>query len=134
MQGAVGAGWASLPADQQAALKTAFQRYSVTTYVAHFDEFGGERFDLTPPPTGSDLVVKVKIVPGKPGDDTHTLGYTMRQSPGGWKAVDVTADGYISQVSVQQSEIRSLLRSGGVPGLLARLLEKTAELSGGAIR
>src|SRR5215472_2188089 len=33
LQSAIGAAWASLPPDQQGALRTAFQRYSVTTYV-----------------------------------------------------------------------------------------------------
>jgi phospholipid transport system substrate-binding protein len=132
--GAVGSAWATLAPDQQAALKAAFQHYSVATYVAHFDEFNGERFDLTPPAAGNDPVVRIKIVPGKPGDETHTLGYTMRQTSAGWKAIDVTADNSISQVVAQQDEIRAVLRSSGTGGLYARLQEKTAELSGGASR
>jgi len=132
LQGAVGAAWATLAPDQQAALKAAFQRYSVATYVAHFDDFNGERFDLTPPAVGGNPVVRVKIVPGKPGDEAHTLGYTMRQTPAGWKAIDVTADSSISQVVAQQEEIRAVVRSSGTGGLYKRLQEKTAELSGGA--
>jgi phospholipid transport system substrate-binding protein len=134
LQGAVGPTWASLPPAQQAALKTAFQRYSIATYVFHFDEFTGERFDLYPPAAAGNPVVRVKIVPGKPGDDTHSLGYTMRQTPAGWQAIAVTADGSISQVVAQQEEIRSLVRSSGVDGLLARLKQKTTELSGGSVR
>jgi phospholipid transport system substrate-binding protein len=131
--GAVGTAWATLASDQQAALKAAFQHYSVATYVAHFDEFDGESFALTPPAAGSDPVVRVKIVPGKAGDETHTLGYTMRQTQAGWKAIDVTADSSISQVVAQQEEIRAVLRSSGTGGLYTRLQQKTAELSGGAI-
>ena len=130
----MGPSWATLPPAQQAALKTAFQRYSVATYVSNFDEFGGERFELFPPAAGSDPVVRVKIVPGKPGDETHVLGYTMRQSPTGWKAVDVTADSSISQVAAQQEQIRSLWRSGGYTGLFARLQQKVADMSGGTMR
>jgi phospholipid transport system substrate-binding protein len=130
----VGAGWASLPADQQAAIRTAFQRYSIATYVFSFDEFSGERFELYPPASAADPVVRVKIVPGKPGDDTHVLGYAMRQVAGGWKAIDVTADGSISQVAAQQDQIRALFRSGGAAGLLARLQQKTTDLAGGALR
>ena len=130
----VGPDWASLPPDQQAALKTAFQRYSIATYVSNFDEFGGERFDLSPPAAGADPVVRVKIVPGSPSDDTHVLAYAMRQTAGGWKAVDVMADGSISEVAAQQAQIRSLIKIGGVANLLARLQQKTAELSGDAVR
>jgi phospholipid transport system substrate-binding protein len=133
LQSGVGAGWAALPADQKAALKAAFQHYSIATYVSNFDEFGGERFDLLPPAADADPVVKVKIVPGKPGDDIHTLAYTMRQTADGWKATDVRADGMISQVAAQQEQIRSLVKSGGAAGLLARLQQKTVELSGGTV-
>jgi phospholipid transport system substrate-binding protein len=133
LEGAVGSAWATLPPDKKNALKAAFQHYSVATYVAHFDEFNGQRFDLTPPASGGDPVVRVKIVPGKPEDETHTLGYAMRQTSAGWMAIDVTADSSISQVVAQQEEIRAVLRSGGTSGLYARLQEKTAELSGGAV-
>jgi len=134
LQSGIGPTWASLPPAQQAALKTAFQRYSIATYVSHFDAFGGERFELYTPMAAGNPVVKVKIVPGKPGDDTHILVYTMRQTQAVWKAIDVTADSSISQVVAQQEEIRSLVRSSGPDGLLARLKQKTTELSGGSVR
>jgi phospholipid transport system substrate-binding protein len=134
LQAGVGPTWASLQPAQQTALKTAFQRHSIAIYVSHFDEFAGERFDLYPPAAAGNTVVRVKIVPGKPGDDVHILGYMMRQSPAGWKAIDVTADSAISQVVAQQEEIRSLVRSSGADGLLARLKQKTTELSGGSVR
>jgi len=133
LEGAVGSAWGTLAPDQQAALKAAFQHYSVATYVAHFDEFNGERFDLSAPAASAAPVVRVRIVASKPGDESHTLGYTMRQTAAGWKAIDVTADSSISQVVAQQEEIRAVVRSGGTGGLYARLQEKTKELSGGAI-
>jgi phospholipid transport system substrate-binding protein len=104
LEGGVGPGWASLPSAEQAALKAAFQRYSIATYVSHFDDFAGERFDLYAPAAGGNPVVQVKIVPGKLGDDTHVLRYAMRQTPDGWKAIDVTADSSISQVVAQQEK------------------------------
>lgn len=131
---AVGPAWASLPADQQAALKAAWQRYAIASYASTFDSFSGERFLLYPPDGTGVPVVRVKIVPGKPGDDTHVLGYTMRQTAGGWKAIDVTADSEISQVTTQQDQIRSLWRSGGYAGLLARLQQMVADMSGGTLR
>jgi phospholipid transport system substrate-binding protein len=134
LEGGIGPSWTSLSPSDQAALKTAFQRYSIATYVANFDELGGEKFELYPPAAGGDPVVKVKIVPGKPEDETHVLGYVMRQTGGTWKAIDVTADSSISQVVAQQEEIRALVKAGGPSGLYVRLQQKTAELSGGAVK
>jgi phospholipid transport system substrate-binding protein len=133
LQSAVGVAWGSLPADQQAALKIAFQRYSVATYVANFDDFSGEHFDLSPPVSGGDTVVRVRIVPGSSGGDVHTLGYVMQQTAGKWKAVDVIADGFISQGTVQKAEIRAVLALSGAAGLLARLRQTVEEISSGTL-
>ena len=134
LQNAVGAAWESLPADQQKALKTAFERYSIATYVANFDDYSGERFDLLPPAEIGDTTVKVRIVPGPSGGDAHTLGYVMQQTDGKWKAIDVIADGMISQGTVQKAEIRAVVGLSGVPGLIARLQKKVEEMAGGPLR
>ena len=137
LQRGVGSGWSSVPTNQQTDLTAAFQRYSIATYVAHFNEYGGERFELSLAGTGAAgaPIIRVKIIPGKPGDETHVLAYSMHQVGGGaWKAFDVTADSSISEVVAQQDEIRSVFTRQGALSLLRRLQEKTVELSGGALR
>ena len=134
LQGGIGSGWASLPRDQQAALTAAFQRYSIAICVANFNDFSGQRFELTPPAPDTDPVVRVRIVPGTPDDPPHVLGYVMQPTSVGWKAADVTADGYISLVAVQQAEIRALMAMGGSAALLARLHQKIVELSDGVLQ
>jgi len=47
--------------------------------------------------------------------------------------VDVLADGSISRVAAQRSEIRGIFATGGGPALLDRLQKKTAELAGGQL-
>ena len=137
LQRGVGSAWRSVPPDQQAALTSAFQRYSIATYVAHFDEYAGERFELSQAGTSAagEQMIRVRIVPGKPTEETHVLGYSMHQVAGGeWKAFDVTADSSISQVVAQQDEIRSLFTRYGALSLLSQLQSKTAQLSGGTLR
>ena len=130
----IGMRWASLPAEQQAALTDAFRRYTVASYVANFDGYYGERFELLPTTTavGNDRVVQTRIV--SPLGQAHVLAYVMRQSAGGWRIVDVLADGSVSRVAAQRSEVRSVLADGGGPGLLVSLRRKTAELSGGILQ
>jgi phospholipid transport system substrate-binding protein len=131
---AVGPRWATLPPDQQAALADAFRRFTIASYVANFDNYSGQRFEVTPlvRPIGGDRVVETRIstVSGK----AHVLDYVMRQENSGWKVVDVLADGSISRVAAQRSEMRSLLADGGGAGLLVSLRQKTAELSGGILQ
>ena len=57
----------------------------------------------------------------------------MRQEGGGWKAVDVLADGSISRVAVQRSDFRRLVSRGGAQALIESLNQKTNDLSGGAL-
>lgn len=42
----VGPQWATLPPEQQAALKEAFRRYTIASYVSNFDSFSGQRFEI----------------------------------------------------------------------------------------
>lgn len=130
----VGPRWAELPPQQQSALSAAFRRYTIANYVSNFDNFTGQRFDILPTvvAAGSDQVVQTRIVPAS--GEAHTLNYVMRQVGGGWRAIDILADGSISRVAVQRSEMRSVLASGGGAALLARLQQKTAEMSGGQIQ
>lgn len=131
----VGPRWSSLPAEQQAALADAFRRYTIASYVANFDSYSGQHFDVAPVAraVGNDRVVQTRIA-GSGGGGAHGLDYVMRQESGGWKVVDVLAEGAISRVASQRSEMRSLLADGGGVGLLVSLRQKTAELSGGILQ
>lgn len=130
----VGARWSSLSASEQDALRTAFRRYTVANYVANFDSFDGQRFQLdlaTRALPSGEQVVTTRLIGANGG--TTVLAYVMRQTADGWKAVDVLADGAISRVAVQRSDFRGLLSQGGGAALVASLQRKTADLSGGAL-
>jgi phospholipid transport system substrate-binding protein len=130
----VGPRWSSLPADQQNRLLDAFRRYTVASYVANFDHYNGQTFGVSPNARtlgSGEVVVSSRITPTS-GAATD-LGYVMKQTPSGWKVVDVLADGSISRVAVQRSDFRSVLTRGGGDALLASLQRKTSDLSGGAV-
>jgi len=130
----IGSRWALLPAAQQSALAEAFRRYTVASYVANFDAYSGERFEVAPAVrmVGADRIVATRIVTA--AGKMHALDYVMRQEGAGWKVVDVLAEGSISRVAAQRSEMRSVLTDTGGTGLLVSLQRKTAELSGGILQ
>lgn len=133
LQASIGLRWASLSADQKAALATTFRRYTVSSYAANFDGYSGQSFRILPDarrlPSG-DTVVNTQLV--RTDGSVTAIDYVMRQTPAGWKAVDVLADGSISRVAVQRSDFRGLLENGGVSALQAGLQRKVASLSGGS--
>ena len=130
----IGRRWTLLPADQQAALGDAFRRYTIASYVANFDSYSDERFEVAPVAriVGSDRLVETRIATAS--GKVHAMDYLMRQEGGGWKVVDVLAEGSISRVAAQRSEMRSVLADSGGTGLVVSLRQKTAELSGGILQ
>ncbi len=129
----VGPQWAGMSADQQAALRQAFRRYTIANFAANFDTYSGETIRVNPEPRSlpnGDEIVTTQIIPTS-GSPT-TLAYVMRQTSSGWKAVDILADGSISRVATQRSDFRALLASGGGPALVRSLQDKVATLSGNA--
>lgn len=131
---AIGPRWSTLPANQQAALADAFGRYTVASYVANFEGYSGERFEIAPVirAVGRDRIVETRIVTAS--GQAHALDYVMREAAGGWKVVDVLAEGAVSRVAAQRSEMRSVLADAGDAGLLVSLRQKTAQLSGGILQ
>lgn len=133
LQNSVGPSWEMLPPDQQQMLVQAFRRYTVATYVNSFDDYNGQRFEVKPSPrpvANGEVVVETEIIPL--AGDRHELDYVMRQVSGGWRAVDVLADGAVSRVAVQRSDFRRLLSRGGAPALAESLRAKSADLSDGS--
>lgn len=130
----VGPSWASLAPDQQNRLLSAFRSYTVASYVANFDNYSGQKFTVSPDTRnvgGDQVIVHSRITPVS-GDATE-LDYVVKQTPTGWKVVDVLAAGSISRVAVQRSDFRHLLTRGGGDALLASLQRKTSDLSGGSL-
>ncbi|MDA8248836.1 MAG: ABC transporter substrate-binding protein [Rhodospirillales bacterium] len=131
LQVSVGLRWPSFPPAEQAKLLDVFTRYTVASYVANFDSYDGQRFEILPQTraVGADRVVATQLVP-RSGDPTR-LDYQMRHGAAGWRVVDVLLDGSISRVAVQRSDFRSLIGSGGPERLIASLQRKVANLQSG---
>jgi phospholipid transport system substrate-binding protein len=130
----VGLRWASLSPDQQSRLLEAFRSYTVASYVANFDRYAGQAFTVSPDTRslGTDRVVVQSRIAPLSGDATE-LDYVMKQTPSGWKVIDVLAAGSISRVAMQRSDFQRILSNGGGNALLASLQRKTSDLSGGAL-
>ena len=132
LAGSVGFSWPTLPPQEKTRLASAFLRYTVATYVANFDSYNGQFFEIEPGVRevgNGEVVVRTRLM--RRDRSPVVLDYVMRRGAAGWKAVDVLTDGSISRVAVQRSDFQELLASGGVPALAAGLERKAANLSGG---
>ena len=128
---AVGPRFAGFPPQAQSELLEAFTAFTVASYVANFDDYHGERFDILPQTrhVGGDEVVQTLLV--QSGGEPLKLDYVVRRQEGGWKIIDVLLNGSISRVAVQRSDFRALLGSGDAGPLIASLRGKLARLAAG---
>ncbi|HET6305642.1 MAG TPA: ABC transporter substrate-binding protein [Rhodopila sp.] len=130
----IGLSWASLSDDQKARLGDAFARYTVSSYLANFNSYNGQTFEVLPDVrtiAPDQAVVQTKLQPAN--GSAVELDYVMRRFPTGWQAVDVLTNGSISRVAVQRSDFTHLINRGGAPALVLALNNKTANLSGGRL-
>jgi len=126
MRTAAGAAWETASPAQQSALVDALSRMMTATYASRFDDFAGERFEVSPaidqPP--SDKLVKTRLIQGN--GKTVALTYLMRNTAAGWKIADIYLDGTISELAARRAEFASIMKSGG-PDALAGMLKQKAE-------
>jgi len=126
----VGGRWAKLSETERRQVVELFRRFSVSTYASEFSGYGGEQFEIGDDRAqpGLGTIVETRIVFKK--DAPVALNYLLRQTPQGWKIVDVYLDGTISELARRRAEFASIIRSRGVDGLIALLKKKNEELAG----
>lgn len=125
----LGSAWNSLSAEQRTAFVALSRRFSAASYAANFDGYDGQRFEILgdePAGRGTRLV-KTELV--QPHDDDVSFDYRLRQTQGGWRIIDVTLDGKISQLTLRRSEYASVIEHEGFPKLVAVIEAKIAKLA-----
>jgi phospholipid transport system substrate-binding protein len=128
---AVGPQWTSLPPDQQQKITQAFSDMTISTYANRFDDYSGEKFEVSPQvkDTNGGKIVETKLI--KSNGEPVTLNYLMREDQGNWKVIDVFLSGTVSELATRRSEFSSTLRRDGSDGLLKLIQKRTAEMRQG---
>jgi phospholipid transport system substrate-binding protein len=125
---AVGPAWASLNAVQRQQVSRAFERYIAAVYAERFDSYSGERLQVTgerSSPGGTIITSRIVKSDGAPVN----INYLMRDNGGVWQIADVYLDGTISELATRRSEFASILRTGGIDGLIEALNNKADALA-----
>ena len=125
---AVGPEWASLNEAQRQQVTQAFERYIAAIYAERFDSYSGEQLQVTgerPSPGGTIITSQIVKSNGEPVN----INYLMRNNGGVWQIADIYLDGTISELATRRSEFASILRTGGINGLIQALNTKANALS-----
>lgn len=125
---AVGPEWAGLSEAQRQQVTQAFERYVAAIYAERFDSYSGERLQVTgerASPGGTIITSQIVKSNGEPVN----VNYLVRNNGGTWQIADVYLDGTISELATRRSEFASILRTGGINGLIQALNTKANVLS-----
>jgi phospholipid transport system substrate-binding protein len=129
MRIALGPTWRDLDQRQRAELTKLFTDMSIANYAARFDGYDGERFEIlgeAPGPRDA-VLVQSRIVPTD--EEPIELNYVLKEFEDGWRIIDVLLEARYSELARQRAEFAAVLRTGGVPDLVATLERKIAQLT-----
>ena len=125
---AVGANWRKATPEQKQRLAEEFKTLLMRTYASSLAAFGSQKFDFRPlrmKPSDTDVTVQVRVL--QPGAQPVVVEYDMEKTPRGWKCYDVRVAG-ISLVVNYRTEFATLVREGGIDGLIAALAKKNKSM------
>jgi phospholipid transport system substrate-binding protein len=112
----VGPSWNNMTPQEQQALTAAVERMTIANYASNFNGYDGERFVVDPTANvrGARRVVMSKLITGS---DTISFNYSMRETGGTWKILDIYLMGFVSQMAKQRSDFSATVQAGGAPAL-----------------
>ena len=126
---AVGRHWKNASDDEKRLYLDAFGRFMVANWAGRLDGYSGQHFETLgeEPAKFETLLVKTQIV--DPNDDDVELSYRLRESPDGWKIIDVYMDGTVSELSLRRAEFSSVAKREGFNSLIQTLEAKIEKLA-----
>lgn len=125
-QRSLGPAWSKLDAAQRSRFEEVFRGLIVRTYATRFDGYSSETFELrgTEASIAGTEIVRTTLHSPK---QTVQLDYRMRETPTGWRVIDVYLGGTVSELALRRAEYTSVLERDGFDALVSGLEKKVAE-------
>jgi phospholipid transport system substrate-binding protein len=122
----LGLGGRDLDAVDRQRWVAAFARFIVANYARRFSSYSGQRFEFLGevPAPGGHVVVRSRLV--RSDREDVRLDYRLRQTPEGWRIIDIYAQGGISMLAMRRAEFSSFLKRQGFEELVAAVEAKAA--------
>src|SRR6266436_9986856 len=123
----IGPTWARLTPEQKRRAVQAYSRYIAAIYATRFDDYAGEKFQiLGEQQIKHGTLIKTRII--KSNGEPVSINYMVHDNDIAWQIRDIYLSGSISELATRRSEFATILRSGGIDGLIASLNKKADDL------
>lgn len=120
----IGKAWRSLSPEEQKEFVELQRRYSASNYANNFDSYGGQRFETIEEEPAARGTVLVKTEFLQPADDNVKFDYRLRKSNSGWRIIDVTLDGKVSEMTLRRADYTSVIARDGFTKLVEAIEKK----------
>jgi phospholipid transport system substrate-binding protein len=127
----VGRHWSELTAAEQQQFVATFERLSIMTYASRFVRLDRDTFEMGGVNDLGNGRVEVESSIRRPDGTRIPLDYVLTQRDGGWRIINIVADG-VSDLALKRAEYQQLLANGSFADLERHLEEQVAELEDGA--
>ncbi len=120
--------WPQIAEADRARFVAAFQRLSVMTYAARFANVGPNTF--RPIALGSAAEAgraQVTTAIARAGQPDVSFEYLLQQGRGGWRIVNIVADG-VSDLALKRAEYQRILANGTLDTLIKEIEAQTERL------
>ena len=119
--------WRDLSEEQRTEFVAAFSELAVDSYVARFKNIqpGVFVYRSERELTAGRYEVSMEIQPEE--GEPVSLVYVLREQDGGWRIINVVADG-VSDLALKRAEYQRLLADSGFDGLIDELKDQVAAL------
>ncbi len=120
--------WPQIAEADRARFMAAFQRLSVMTYAARFVNVGPSTFrPIASGPAADAGRAQVTTAVARAGQPDVSFEYLLQQGGGGWRIVNIVADG-VSDLALKRAEYQRILANGTLDTLIKELEAQTERL------
>ncbi len=122
-QRSLGPAWSKLDLAERARFVQVFRGMILRTYAIRFNGYESERFETRGEESSVAGTEIVRTILHTAKEDVH-LDYRLRETPEGWRVIDIYLGGTISELAMKRAEYTSVIAREGFDALVAALERK----------
>ena len=128
-QKVLGRGWKELTPEQKKTWRDSFTGLMTENYAGRFVGWADQSFETIDEAEAGRGTVLVRTRLHVPGEEDVSLDYRLRETPNGWRVIDVFLNGTVSELALRRAEYSGVLKRDGFDALILAVNGKRDELA-----
>ncbi len=124
-----GRDWKTFNDEQKRQWIDAFSEHTLANYASRFKGFSGQNFESHGEEEARSNTIVVKTTLIDPDGDDVQLNYRLRETPAGWRVIDIYVHGTVSELALRRAEYSATIGRDGIDSTITQLQKQTQDLS-----